>query len=256
MTTCGIYKITNNLTNKCYIGQSFHVEDRLNRHKQCPKTYSHYPLYQDIRELGLNCFSFEIIEECSPDQLNEREIYWIDYYNSFENGYNQTKGGTTSGHPMKISEEALSEIIDLLLHSNLTQTEIANMFNVGNDTISEINQGKSRYNPNLTYPLRDNQKRKHNPSFCKICGVQIYHTSTYCINCFNKKRGAAQRKVPSDYIPSREELKSLLREMPFTQIGKKYGVTDNSVRKWCDKYGLPRTKKEIKTISNEAWELI
>lgn len=55
---------------------------------------------------------------------------------------------------------------------------------------------------------------------------------------------------------SREELKKLIRTTPFTTIGKQYGVTDNAVRKWCDKYNLPRKVKEIKSYSDEEWELI
>lgn len=44
--------------------------------------------------------------------------------------------------------------------------------------------------------------------------------------------------------------------MPFTTIGKKYNVSDNAVRKWCDKYNLPRKASEIKKYSDEEWELI
>lgn len=52
----------------------------------------------------------------------------------------------------------------------------------------------------------------------------------------------------------REELKKLIRTIPFTQIGKQYGVTDNAVRKWCDKYKLPRKVSEIKKYTDEEWE--
>ena len=52
---------------------------------------------------------------------------------------------------------------------------------------------------------------------------------------------------------SREELKSLIRTTPFTQIGKKYHVTDNAIKKWCDKYNLPRKRCDIKKYSDEEW---
>ena len=48
----------------------------------------------------------------------------------------------------------------------------------------------------------------------------------------------------------------MIRTLPFTQIGTKYGVTDNAIRKWCDKYELPRTKKEIVSYSDEEWGLV
>ena len=48
----------------------------------------------------------------------------------------------------------------------------------------------------------------------------------------------------------------MIRTMPFTKIGEKFGITDNAIRKWCDEYGLPRTKKAIITIKDIDWELL
>lgn len=254
MSTIGIYKITNKLTGCAYVGQSIHIEERLKRHKQCPKENSHYPLYQDIKSFGLENFHFEILEECSLDQLNEREIYWISFYDTYFNGYNQTKGGSAGGHSVKISEESLMEIIDLLQFSSLSQREIAEMFNVGNDTISEINHGKSRYNPNLTYPLRNNKKEA---SYCIDCGTLIGSKSVRCLACANKQKAMENRKNPSiKKDPSRDELKKLIRSTPFTTIGNMFGVSDNGVRRWCDKYGLPRKASEIKKYTDQEWEQI
>ena len=56
--------------------------------------------------------------------------------------------------------------------------------------------------------------------------------------------------------PSREELKILIREKPFTQIGEMYGVSDNAIRKWCDAEGLPRKKTDINKMTDEEWEKI
>lgn len=56
--------------------------------------------------------------------------------------------------------------------------------------------------------------------------------------------------------PTREELKSLIRNRPFLQIGKLYGVSDNAVRKWCLKHSLPNKVSEIKKISDEDWNKI
>lgn len=92
----GIYKITNLLNNKCYIGQSIDIENRWKQHiyegKHNIKEGKLYPaMFQD----GLENFTFEIIEECKKDSqiLNEKEKYWIKYYDSFNNGYNSTIGG-------------------------------------------------------------------------------------------------------------------------------------------------------------------
>ena len=48
----------------------------------------------------------------------------------------------------------------------------------------------------------------------------------------------------------------MIRSKPFTQIGKQFGVTDNTIRKWCDVENLPRTKQEINSYSDIEWENI
>ena len=63
-------------------------------------------IYQAIRKHGLENFDFIILEECLTEQLNEREVYWIAYFNSYKNGYNATEGGDEShihlGHPVEL----------------------------------------------------------------------------------------------------------------------------------------------------------
>lgn len=95
----GIYKITNKINGKCYIGQSTDINDRWIKHRSRPfqindGSYDTY-LYRSIRKYGLDNFIFEVIEECSCDELNEREIFYIDFYNSHYTkcGYNMTFGG-------------------------------------------------------------------------------------------------------------------------------------------------------------------
>ena len=94
--SCGIYKIINLINNKQYIGQSIDIETRWQQHKTSNKNYI---LYQAFKKYGLENFSFEIIEECSREKLNETEQYWIKYYNTLTpNGYNMTFGGDSCGH--------------------------------------------------------------------------------------------------------------------------------------------------------------
>ena len=92
---CGIYKITNQLDNMCYIGQSVDISTRWKDHAKCGlgiDTPQNNKLYQAMIKDGLWNFSFEILEECSRDQLNEKEKYYIQLYQSKEYGYNTTKG--------------------------------------------------------------------------------------------------------------------------------------------------------------------
>ena len=92
--------------------------------------------------------------------------------------------------------------------------------------------------------------KHHKIYYCKNCGKEISGPrAKYCTTC----SGLLNRTVER---PSREELKQLIRTMPFTRIGAKYDVTDNAIRKWCDAYGLPRKATLIKEISDEDWEKI
>lgn len=91
--------------------------------------------------------------------------------------------------------------------------------------------------------------RKKEERTCKNCGKEISVGATYCSDCWS----LVKRKVDR---PEREELKFLIRNFPFTQIAKQYGVVDNTIRKWCDAYNLPRTKKEISSLSDFEWESI
>ena len=88
----GIYKITNKLNNKIYIGQSNNITRRFSEH-QTKGSSSRIPVDEAIQKYGKENFSFEIIEECPLDKLNERESYWINYYDTVVNGYNCSIGG-------------------------------------------------------------------------------------------------------------------------------------------------------------------
>lgn len=99
MSTCGIYKIINKINGHVYIGQSVEIEDRWTRHKWSAfhdKDEEDYPLYRAFRKYGLDNFTFEIIKICPREELTKWETYYIDYFNSFIEGYNQTSGG--EGH--------------------------------------------------------------------------------------------------------------------------------------------------------------
>lgn len=98
---CGIYKITNLVNDKVYIGQSQNIYSRWKEHKYARNKRDCFALYSAFKKYGLDNFSFEIVERCSFEQLNEKEIYYIAQYHSYvddmePNGYNMTKGGAIS----------------------------------------------------------------------------------------------------------------------------------------------------------------
>ena len=94
-TKCGIYKITNQVTDECYIGQAVDVYKRWNEHCKCGLGIDTPPgnkLYKAMQEYGLNNFTFELIEECDKAELNEKEKYFIELYQAKEFGYNSVEG--------------------------------------------------------------------------------------------------------------------------------------------------------------------
>ena len=94
-TKCGIYKITNLITDECYIGQSVDIYKRWNDHCKCGLGIDTPPgnkLYKAMQEYGLENFTFELLEECSNSELDEKEAYFIKFYQADTYGYNGTKG--------------------------------------------------------------------------------------------------------------------------------------------------------------------
>ena len=94
-TKCGIYKITNLITDECYVGQSVDVYKRWNDHCKCGLGIDTPPgnkLYKAIQEYGLDNFTFELLTECKQAELNEKEKYFIELYQADTFGYNSTGG--------------------------------------------------------------------------------------------------------------------------------------------------------------------
>ena len=90
----GIYKITNKLNGKTYIGQSTNIERRLNEHKR--KRFVTIDDY--INVLGADNFEFETIEECPLEDLDKKEQEYIKKYNSIKEGYNHQTSGIIYDH--------------------------------------------------------------------------------------------------------------------------------------------------------------
>lgn len=91
----GIYKITNQKTKECYIGQAVDLASRWKDHAKCGLGIDTPPgnkLYKAMQEFGIWNFSWEVLEFCPRDQLNEKEKYYIELYDSKNFGYNSTSG--------------------------------------------------------------------------------------------------------------------------------------------------------------------
>ena len=160
----GIYSI-NFENGKRYIGMSNTVKARLREHI----TDSQYkedllPVHLAMRMYN---YEFELLEDCqgiSRKELGNREIYWIDYYETFKDktkGYNLTPGGDGGqcgclNSSAKLNEQQINEVY-YRLQNDLTTFiyQIAAEYDISPEAISEINNGKRYYNEFLIYPLRN-----------------------------------------------------------------------------------------------------
>ena len=129
-----IYKITNTLNDKVYIGNT--DRDLANRFREhCKKSnitkFENRPMYSDMNKYGVDNFSIELIEEVNNTDRYEREKYWINYYDTFNNGYNSTKGGL-GRFTTNIND------IEILWKKGYTIKEIHSMTGYGAKNISKI----------------------------------------------------------------------------------------------------------------------
>lgn len=136
-----IYKVTNKINGKIYIGQTIQsVKDRWHRH--CGKSgiskaelNTHFK--RAILKYGKENFTIETIEVCDSTKLNDREKFYISYYNSYINGYNSTIGGQGGTKPFKTSEESETQIISLYNYG-FSLREIGREFNLDKTTVKGI----------------------------------------------------------------------------------------------------------------------
>lgn len=128
-----IYKITNKVNGKSYIGQTrYTVEFRWRQHiHKKDNVYFH----NAIHKYGIDNFTIEILEECKYEDLNSREIFYIAKYNTFKEGYNLTIGG--DGNRRLLLDDKYDEIKELYL-SGFSSNKIATLYNVDKVSIVKI----------------------------------------------------------------------------------------------------------------------
>lgn len=134
-----IYKITNTINNKCYIGQTVKSpEERWKEHKaHANGTHindKNKILYKAMRKYGIENFTFEVLQDNieSYEQLDKAEIYWIDFYQSFLHGYNATQGGQLY-HQYLPNEEIIEDYL-----KTKSARKTAKKFGIHNSTVDDI----------------------------------------------------------------------------------------------------------------------
>lgn len=195
-----IYKITNKVNGKSYIGQTrYSLEFRWRQHiHKKDNTYFHNAL----RKYGINNFSIEIIEECEISKLNEREIFYIAKFNTFKDGYNLTIGG--DGNRRLLLDNYYDEIKDLYL-SGFSSNKIATLYNVDKASIVKILK-------QLGVKIRSNSLNINNQEFKEL--VEDYRT------------GYSLRVLAKRYNCSAPALKEFLIKKGVS-LKEKYCILDN-----------------------------
>lgn len=159
-----------------YVGQTVNLEKRHKQHVQYDpfnvnnKEYE-YPLSRGIRKYGQDEYELIILEDnLKQEELNEREKYWISFYDTYFNGYNQSTGGSNPVKPT-FSEEKIDLIIEMLKDESYSYKDIIKKTGVSMTHIYNINTGNRRKRDDISYPIRKSNTKgtkglKFSPEEC------------------------------------------------------------------------------------------
>lgn len=270
-----IYKVTNKINGKVYIGQTNNLKRRIQEHKHDRR--AGHLLHAAIKKYGFENFEIEILY--FGPEYNDKEREYISLYDSRnpKKGYNITTGGQDShgeDNPMAVlTAQQAKSIQNDLMNSKKTFPQIAKSHGVDVYFVNHINYGESFANPNLTYPLRQSDRLSNetvddiikdlsNESMPIGDIVAKYHTKRYVV--LNINSGKTYKKDNLQY-PIRElftkkeirdKIIDMLRntELDGKQIAKQLGVSLSIVYKindgssWHDndiKYPIRRLKSVV-----------
>lgn len=146
------------------------------------------------------------------------------------------------------------EAIESMLKNGYTYAAIAMITGVSLYIISKIkknlppqNNSPVSHNHKAESKTKNNRGNNHEYAICPQCGKAMSSKSKLCLKCY---------KESSDIPVTRDDLKQLIRELPFTQIAQSYKVSDNTIRQWCKYYHLPSKKTDIDAFSNQEWDVL
>lgn len=196
----GIYKFENKYTHQVYIGQSVKIEERYKQHRNEAKIQrSNSKFYQALHN-HFDDFTFEILEECKAEELNEREKYWIAYFDSFHNGLNSNEGGYGGIYD--------KQEIFTLWDKGYSVGQIANELQCCSETVRSRLQGYKNYS------VQESNKRG---------GVQARQTAMATgISKVIKSEPVYQFSLKGELIALFESKK---------EASRKTGIDENSIRK-------------------------
>ena len=225
-----IYKVTNKVNGKIYIGQTIRtLEQRKWQHLDCAKNGVKTHFYNAIRKYGEENFVFEIIDEASSlQELNELERYYIAKFNCIENGYNMVDGGNNN----------------VMFLDDVKQKHLESMRS--DETRAKISKTMKEYRKE--HPWTDEQKRK----FAK----SKYGNKNFAGHKLTEQHKEALRKVKYKKVYCINENNEIVAKFETVQLAAKWWYENGygNLKSWyqlCDK--IKASSKQDKFIKGLKW---
>lgn len=228
-----IYTFKNLIDGKIYVGQTKHPGKRKREHLGCAKDGSEGKLYAAIRKYGEENFLFEVVENCEDEVVNEREVYWVQYFDSFKCGYNMTSGGDHFDH----SEETKEKIGNHFRGKHLSEEH--------KQRLREANLGKKPppHTPEVLQRMSESMKGKNTgPKSAEHRAKLAEARRKWKLTDEQKERIKADKK------PVSEETRKKLSE-----AGKGRVHSEETKKKMSDaQKGIPRPSPSPESIEKRA----
>jgi len=241
-----IYLITNKITNEKYVGQTKNsIYVRFSEHIKSYKRIPNRKLYKNMLQYGINNFEPTLLEECDNSLLDEKEIEWIKKIDTFNNGLNETPGKIS--FKQKENKDDSKTAIQKKYGQKIYRID-AETGEILQEYPSQMEAGRWLKENKLSN-IADLRKLSYHLS---IAAKNHYKLGGFYWQTLEMPLRQRANKI--EEIITREELKDKIRVQSFVSIGKEYGVNATSITRWCAKYNLPTTKKEITSYTNEEWE--
>lgn len=242
--TCGIYCITNLINGKQYVGQSVDIEKRMDDHINSDNDSK---IHQAIVKYGVKNFRFEPLIRCSPEELDEQEVKFIRLLGTYENGYNQTRGGQHHVFNIEYNYENYSELKKKVSDKN----EI--IFNLKQENrnfkmqITKLNQIIEKLEINTS---RNEKDLKSKEELANNYGSELVKYRREIMELQNEKEVLYDEKqslqIENDYL---NEIVTSLQQGKLTKEIKTLSIEKKRFKKEIKEF-----KKEISALNKKIGE--